>query len=298
LKTLLKYFAVLQSLGLWGIFLIAALDGAGVPVPGAVDLIVATSVYQSPAKAWIYILLAAAGSTLGCLLLYVIGRLGGEVLVERRMSPEKFKKVQADFERHSFLTVAIPALLPPPFPFKIVVLSAGAFEMAWTHFLFAIFVGRLIRFGALSVLTIVFGAFGKMPDRGSPYPILVFCGMLPWQFFSTALSESGNSHVTNANLISKVYFPRLVVPASSVITSFVDFLISAAFLVVLMLWYRYLPSSHIGYLPIFVLLAFAASFGAGLWIAALMVDQRVGNDLGYILYRFHVIIPVDILNRI
>jgi membrane protein DedA with SNARE-associated domain len=157
LKTLLKYFAVLQSLGLWGIFLIAALDGAGVPVPGAVDLIVATSVYQSPSKAWIYILLAAAGSTLGCLLLYVIGRLGGEVLVERRMSPEKFKKVQADFERHSFLTVAIPALLPPPFPFKIVVLSAGAFEMAWTHFLFAIFVGRLIRFGALSVLTIVFG---------------------------------------------------------------------------------------------------------------------------------------------
>ncbi len=113
-----------------------------------------------------------------------------------------------------------------------------------------------------------------MPSGGVPYPILVFCGMLPWQFFSTALSESGNSLVTNSNLISKVYFPRLVVPASSVITSFVDFLISAAFLVVLMIRYRYLPSSNCYFLPLFVLLAFAASFGSGLWLAALMVEYR------------------------
>src|SRR5579864_2015041 len=91
------------------------------------------------------------------------------------------------------------------------------------------------------VLTVVFGKFGKMPSGGVRYPLLVFCGMLPWQFFSTALSESGNSLVTNANLISKIYFPRLVVPASSVITSFVDFLISAAFLVALMIWYRFTP---------------------------------------------------------
>jgi lipopolysaccharide transport system permease protein len=133
----------------------------------------------------------------------------------------------------------------------------------------------LIRpFLTMVVLTIVFGNFGRMPDGGVPYPILVFCGMLPWQFFSTALSESGNSLVTNSNLISKVYFPRLVVPASSVITSFVDFLISAAFLVVLMLWYQYVPSLNILFLPLFVVLAFAASFGAGLWIAALMVQYR------------------------
>ena len=104
-------------------------------------------------------------------------------------------------------------------------------------------------FLTMVVLTIVFGAFGKMPDGGFPYPILVFCGMLPWQFFSTALSECGNSLVTNSNLISKVYFPRLVVPASSVITSFVDFLISAAFLVVLMIWYRFVPSANIVFLP-------------------------------------------------
>jgi lipopolysaccharide transport system permease protein len=129
-------------------------------------------------------------------------------------------------------------------------------------------------FLTMVVLTVVFGKFGKMPSGGVPYPILVLCGMLPWQFFSTALSECGNSLVGNSNLISKVYFPRLVVPASSVITSFVDFLISAAFLVALMFWYHYLPSPNSLLLPAFVLLAFAASFGAGLWIAALMVEYR------------------------
>jgi lipopolysaccharide transport system permease protein len=124
------------------------------------------------------------------------------------------------------------------------------------------------------ILTVVFGKLGKMPSGGVPYPILVFCGMLPWQFFSTALSECGNSLVNNSNLISKVYFPRLVVPISSVITSFVDFMISAVFIVVLMMWYRFIPSTTIGFLPFFVVLAFAASLGAGLWIAALMVKYR------------------------
>jgi homopolymeric O-antigen transport system permease protein len=85
-------------------------------------------------------------------------------------------------------------------------------------------------FLTMVILTVVFGKLAKMPSGGVPYPILVFCGMLPWQFFATALSESGNSLVGNANLISKVYFPRLIVPASSVITSFVDFLISGALL--------------------------------------------------------------------
>src|SRR6478752_644362 len=133
----------------------------------------------------------------------------------------------------------------------------------------------LIRpFLTMLVLTLVFGKFGKMPARGVPYPILVFCGMLPWQFFSTALSESGNSLVTNSNLISKVYFPRLVVPTSSVITSFVDFLISAAFMVALMIWYHFIPSVNVLLLPVLVLVAFGASLGAGLWISALMVEYR------------------------
>ncbi len=135
-------------------------------------------------------------------------------------------------------------------------------------------------FLTMMVLTFVFEKVAKMSSGGSPYPIFVFCGLLPWQFCSTALSESGNSLVNNANLISKVYFPRLVVPASSVITSFTDFLISCAFLVVLMIWYRFLPPVSIFALPAFVVLAVTLSFGTGLWVAALMVEYR---DLRFVL---------------
>ena len=115
---------------------------------------------------------------------------------------------------------------------------------------------------------------GKLDSGGSPPALFVFCAMLPWQFFSTALSESGTSLVNNSNLISKVYFPRLVVPASSVITSFVDFMIAAAFAALLLVWYRFVPPVNIVFLPFFVLLTFGASFGAGLWISALMVKYR------------------------
>jgi lipopolysaccharide transport system permease protein len=124
------------------------------------------------------------------------------------------------------------------------------------------------------VLTVVFGKLGKMPSGGLPYPLLVLCGTLPWQFFSTAMTESGNSLVMNSNLISKVYFPRVIIIVSSVITSFVDFLISAVFLVVLMIWYHYTPPAAVLFVPFFVLLAFGAALGVGLWIAALMVEYR------------------------
>jgi lipopolysaccharide transport system permease protein len=124
------------------------------------------------------------------------------------------------------------------------------------------------------VLTVVFGKLGKMPSGGLPYPLLVLCGMLPWQFFSTAMAESGNSLVMNSNMISKVYFPRLAIVGSSVITSFVDFLISGVFLVVLMICYSCAPPLTVLFLPFFVLLAFGASLGVGLWIAALMVQYR------------------------
>jgi lipopolysaccharide transport system permease protein len=124
------------------------------------------------------------------------------------------------------------------------------------------------------VLTIVFGRLAKMPSGGVPYPILVFCGMLPWQFFSTAVSESSNSLIGNSSLISKVYFPRMTIPASSVITSFVDFAVSAGLLVLLMGWYEYIPSARAALLPAFVLLALAAALGMGLWISALMVKYR------------------------
>lgn len=149
------------------------------------------------------------------------------------------------------------------------------------------------------VLTVVFGKLGKMPSAGVPYPLLVLCGMLPWQFFSTALSESGNSLVANSNLISKVYFPRLVVPASSVITSFVDFLISAVFLVAVMIWYWFAPPANIAFLPLFVLLAFAASFGVGLWIAALMVEYRDFRFIVPFIVQFGLYVsPVGFLSSV
>ena len=158
----------------------------------------------------------------------------------------------------------------------------------------------LIRpFLTMVVLTVVFGKLGKMPSGGVPYPILVLCALLPWQFFSNALAESGNSLVANSNMISKVYFPRMVVPAGSVITSFVDFLISAAILVGMMVWYRFVPSGHVWCLPLFVVMAFAAAFGAGLWIAALMVEYRDFRFIVPFIVQFGLYIsPVGFLSSI
>lgn len=134
----------------------------------------------------------------------------------------------------------------------------------------------LIRpFLTMVVFSIVFGRLAALPSEGdAPYPILVFSAMLPWQFFANALSECSSSLINNANLISKVYFPRLVVPTSAVIVSFVDFLISGVILLGLMAWYDAAPSWRILTLPLFVLIAFAAAIGSGLWLAALNVQYR------------------------
>ncbi|HAJ64865.1 MAG TPA: phosphate ABC transporter permease [Cyanobacteria bacterium UBA8543] len=139
----------------------------------------------------------------------------------------------------------------------------------------------LIRpFLTMVVFTVVFGNLAKLPSQGNaPYPILVFAAMLPWQFFANALSECSNSLITNSNLISKVYFPRLIVPASAVIVSFVDFLISGMILLALMAWYNFVPNWRIVTLPLFILIAFGAAMGAGLWLAALNVKYR---DFRYI----------------
>jgi lipopolysaccharide transport system permease protein len=145
-----------------------------------------------------------------------------------------------------------------------------AIGMAWA----------LIRpFLTMVVFTVVFGNIAKLPSEGVPYPILVFAGMLPWQFFSTALSECSNSLISNANLISKIYFPRLIVPISAVIVSFVDFMVSGMIMLGLMAWYNFVPSWRILTLPLFTGIAFAASIGVGLWLAALNVEYR---DFRYI----------------
>lgn len=133
----------------------------------------------------------------------------------------------------------------------------------------------LIRpFLTMVVFTVVFGNLAKLPSEGAPYPILVFSAMLPWQFFSNALSECSNSLTGNAHLISKVYFPRLIVPASAVIVSFVDFMISGIILLGLMAWFNFVPSWRILMLPLFIAIAFAASIGVGLWLASLNVQYR------------------------
>jgi lipopolysaccharide transport system permease protein len=129
------------------------------------------------------------------------------------------------------------------------------------------------------VFVFVFGKLAKLPSDGAPYPILVFAALLPWQFFSNAFAEAGNSLISNANMISKVYFPRLVVPASAVIVGLVDFLISGVMLVGLMLWYGVVPDWRIVTLPLFLAVAVVAAMGVGLWIAALNVKYR---DFRYI----------------
>lgn len=129
-------------------------------------------------------------------------------------------------------------------------------------------------FLTMIVFVFIFSKIAKLPASGLPYPVLVFAAMLPWQLFATSLSEGSNSLISNANLISKVYFPRLIVPASAVIVSFVDFAISCGLLALLMIWYQVWPGWCLLTLPIFTLLALIASTGAGLWLAALNVQYR------------------------
>jgi len=130
------------------------------------------------------------------------------------------------------------------------------------------------------VFTIVFGKLAKLPTEGdTPYAILVFAGLLPWQFFSNSLTESSNSLIGNANLVSKVYFPRLIIPASSIITSFIDFLISFIIMIGLMVFYKFMPSWQMLMLPVFIIISFLASFGAGLWLTTMNVKFR---DFRYI----------------
>lgn len=127
---------------------------------------------------------------------------------------------------------------------------------------------------AMLVFVIVFGKIAKLPSEGVPYPIYVFAAMLPWTFFSTAFSNASNSLIGNSNLISKVYFPRMIIPSATVIVAVVDFLISFVILLGLMFWYQYLPDWHILTLPFFLLLGFLAALGLGLYVAALNVKYR------------------------
>lgn len=131
------------------------------------------------------------------------------------------------------------------------------------------------------VFTVIFGRVAKLPSDGdAPYALLVFAAMLPWTLFATSLSDASNSLIGNANLISKVYFPRLIVPTATIVTAFADFLISLVILLALMVYYRFAPGWNMLLLPVFMLLALLASLGPGLWITALNVKYR---DFRYVI---------------
>jgi len=147
--------AILAPLGLWAVFVIAFVDAAFVGIP--MDPLVAGYVYKFPERFWIFPLLASIGSALGCSILYLVGRKGGELLLEKRISKQRLDSIRLSFERHPFLALMFPAMLPPPTPFKAVVLSAGVFHMQYLEFLLAIFAGRIVRFYLLAFLTLMFG---------------------------------------------------------------------------------------------------------------------------------------------
>jgi membrane protein YqaA with SNARE-associated domain len=142
-------------LGAWGVFAIAFIDSALIGMP--LDAVVAGYVYHKPALLWLYCLMASAGSAAGSMILYAIGHKGGEVLLEKRMPKARFERIKKSFEDHEFLALMFPAMLPPPTPYKLIVLSAAVFEMDWHKFLLAIFLGRVARFSILSILVLVFG---------------------------------------------------------------------------------------------------------------------------------------------
>jgi len=148
-------WAIMKPLGSWAVFAVAGIDSAFFGFP--LDPLVAAYVYQDRPRFLLYALMAAAGSAVGSIILYVIGYKGGEVLLEKRISGATFDKIRRSFDRHEFWALMFPAMLPPPFPFKLFVLSASAFEMNFWHFLLAIFAGRMVRFLILSVLVLKFG---------------------------------------------------------------------------------------------------------------------------------------------
>jgi lipopolysaccharide transport system permease protein len=132
----------------------------------------------------------------------------------------------------------------------------------------------------IAIFTVLFGKVAGMSSGGIPYPVFVCAGTLPWQFFATAMSEASNSLINNANMLGKIYFPRLIVPASAVIVAFVDLLISLVILAALMAWYHVLPTWRLITLPLFTALGMFAALGVGFWLSALNVKYR---DFRYVI---------------
>ena len=168
-------------LGVWGPFVIAFADSALLGMP--VDFVVGTYVYQDHRRMLLYVAMASLGSALGSIPLYIIGYLGGEKVLRKRISEERFLKIHASFERNEFWALMFPGMLPPPMPFKVFVLGAAVFEMRFRDFIVAVFAGRFVRFLVLSILVLWFG----------PQVIGLFGGLVKqhWMMFPGAILELG-----------------------------------------------------------------------------------------------------------
>jgi lipopolysaccharide transport system permease protein len=139
---------------------------------------------------------------------------------------------------------------------------------------------------SMVILTIIFSSIAKLPSGNTPYPILVFVATLPWQFFSTTLTMSGNSLISNVNMITKVYFPRIIIPTAAMVVSLVDFIISFAILICMMFWFGCWPTWKVLVLPFFLFLAALTSLGVGYWIGALNVKYRDFRHIVPFVIRF------------
>jgi membrane protein YqaA with SNARE-associated domain len=195
-------WAMLKPLGAWGVLAVAALDGAFLGLP--VDAVVAGYVYQNRGRFLLYALMASAGSALGSIVIYGIGYQGGEELLRKRIPAARFEKIHAAFDRHPFWSLMLPAMLPPPTPFKLFVLAAAVSEMGFVRFLLAIFSGRMVRFVVLGLLTIGFGPdvvhlFGMLIRKHLYVVLLVAAaGFVAWLMHRKREGKSRKSKLTAA----------------------------------------------------------------------------------------------------
>ncbi|MCE5194172.1 MAG: ABC transporter permease [Nitrospiraceae bacterium] len=151
----------------------------------------------------------------------------------------------------------------------------------------------------MAIFTFIFGKLAKLPSMDMPYSLIVFSGLIPWQFFASSLTGVSNSLVVNSNLISKVYFPRLIVPMSAFVVNLVDFLISLCLFVGLMIWYQVLPGWKIVFLPMFLALEIFSLLGLGLWMASLNVKYRDFNFIsGFLIQIGLYISPVGFISSL
>jgi membrane protein YqaA with SNARE-associated domain len=207
-KAIAKYsallWAVLKPLGLWGILLIGVVDGSTIGLP--IDVAVAGYVYADQSRFLLYVLMASLGEAIGSLFVYWVGYKGGEVLLRRRMAPEKLAKIERTFNQHEFWALMFPAMLPPPWPFKLFELSAAAFEMPLPKYVLAIFAGRFFRFLSVALLTLKFGP-GFVQVTGKFFRhhfkwVLVAAGvaLIVWLIIRWRKKQNGNTALATDSL--------------------------------------------------------------------------------------------------